>query len=79
MAGVVIRVRLLCDAGGPCDFHRDRAADPGTVASVPTPKCPWYCDADGCARQAELEGLDGRMYCPRHAAAGLLTDAAAGP
>lgn len=67
-----VHVRLRCDADGPCNFHLERAADPGTVASVPAPKCPWYCDADGCDQEATVEPRgDGLTYCAWHAAQAL--------
>lgn len=62
-------IHLRCTAAGPCDFHRDRAADPGTVATVPAPKCPYFCDTDGCDQEATVEPLgDGKFYCRWHAA-----------
>jgi hypothetical protein len=55
-----------CTAAGPCDFHRDRAADPGTAPDTAA-KCPYYCDAGKCSRKAVVESRGGRSYCSKHA------------
>jgi MYXO-CTERM domain-containing protein len=56
-------VSLRCTDGAPCDPHRF-----GDLR--PEERCPYYCEAGGCAQEAVVEVQVDliRYFCPRHAA-----------
>jgi hypothetical protein len=56
-------ISLRCADGAPCDPHRF-----GDLR--PEERCPYYCEADGCDKEAVIEVQVDlvRYFCPRHAA-----------